>query len=69
MIVRTCRIEGNQRYSWIKNIIVHEPDATMPPTPQDIQLMSKHRVLKSSRRPPLPARPLSKRVIQPQWSA
>src|SRR6266404_2724765 len=26
-------------------IIVREPDATMQPTPQDIQLMSKHRVL------------------------
>src|SRR6266403_1770862 len=26
-------------------IIVREPDATMQPTPQDNQLMSKHRVL------------------------
>jgi hypothetical protein len=26
-------------------IMVREPDATMQPTPQDIQLMSKHRVL------------------------
>jgi hypothetical protein len=26
-------------------IIVREPDATMEPAPQDIQLMSKHRVL------------------------
>src|SRR5713101_2951652 len=26
-------------------IIVREPDTTMQPTPQDIQLMSKHRVL------------------------
>src|SRR6267142_4875663 len=25
--------------------MVREPDATMQPTPQDIQLMSKHRVL------------------------
>jgi hypothetical protein len=25
--------------------MVHEPDATMQPTPQDNQLMSKHRVL------------------------
>jgi hypothetical protein len=26
-------------------IIVRKPDATMKPAPQDIQLMSKHRVL------------------------
>jgi hypothetical protein len=26
-------------------VIVREPDATMEPAPQDIQLMSKHRVL------------------------
>jgi len=26
-------------------IMVREPDATMQPAPQDIQLMSKHRVL------------------------
>src|ERR1700688_3918824 len=47
MIVRTFRIGGNQRYSWIKTpaIIVREPDATMQPTLQDIQLMSKHRVV------------------------
>jgi len=25
--------------------VVREPDATMQPTPHDIQLMSKHRVL------------------------
>jgi hypothetical protein len=25
--------------------MVHEPDATRQPAPQDIQLMSKHRVL------------------------
>jgi hypothetical protein len=29
--------------------MVREPDATMQPAPQDIQLMSKHRVLSSSR--------------------
>src|SRR5260370_13634783 len=47
MIVRTCRIDGNQRYSWIKNpaIIVCEPNPTMQPTLQDNQLLSKHRVL------------------------
>jgi hypothetical protein len=47
MIVRTCRIDGNQRYRLDKEpaIIVREPDATMQPTPYDIQLMSKHRVL------------------------
>src|SRR5467141_1135477 len=46
MIVRTCRIDGNQRYSWIRPaIMVREPDATMQPTLQDNQLMSKHRVL------------------------
>jgi hypothetical protein len=47
MIVRTFRIDGNQRYSWIKEpaIMVREPDATMQPAPQDNQLMSKHRVL------------------------
>jgi hypothetical protein len=32
--------------------MVREPDATMQPTPQDIQLMSKHRVL--SFKPQLP---------------
>ena len=48
MTVRTCRIDGNQRYSWIKEpaIIVREPDATMQTTPQNNQLMSKHRVLR-----------------------
>jgi hypothetical protein len=47
MIVRICRIDGNQRYSWIKKpaIMVREPDATRQPTPHDNQLMSKHRVL------------------------
>src|SRR6202790_2858370 len=49
MIVRTSRIDGNQRYSWIKEpaFIVREPDATTQPTLQDNQLMSKHRVLSS----------------------
>jgi len=27
------------------SIMVRQPDATMQPAPQDIQLMSKHRVL------------------------
>jgi hypothetical protein len=47
MIVRTFRIDGNQRYSWIKNqrSWFREPDVTMQPTLQDNQLMSKHRVL------------------------
>jgi hypothetical protein len=47
MIVRTCRIDGNQRYSWDKEpaIMVREPDATMQPALQDNQLMSKHHVL------------------------
>jgi hypothetical protein len=44
MIVRTFRIDGNQRYRWIKNQR-SEPDATMQPPPQDNQLLSKHRVL------------------------
>jgi hypothetical protein len=46
MIVRTCRIDGNQRYlDKEQAIMVGEPDATMQPSPQDNQLMSKHRVL------------------------
>jgi hypothetical protein len=45
--VRTIRIDGNQRYSRIRNqrSWFREPDATMPPAPQDIQLVSKHRIL------------------------
>jgi hypothetical protein len=46
MIVRTFKIAGNQRYSWIKPaIMMREPNATTRPAPQDNQLMSKHRVL------------------------
>ncbi len=47
MIVRTFRIDGNQRYSWHEEpaIMAGEPDATMKLTRQDHQLMSKHRVL------------------------
>src|SRR6478752_7392066 len=42
-----CRIDGDQRYSWIRNqrsLFVNRP-RTMQPTPQNNQLMSKHRVL------------------------
>src|SRR3981081_1630632 len=47
MIVRTCRIEGNQRYSWLRNQTSLFLTRTRPsqPTPHDIQLMSKQRVL------------------------
>src|SRR6266446_2055209 len=45
MIVRTFRIDGNQRYSWIKNQRSWFVSRTRPTTPQDNQLMSKHRVL------------------------
>src|ERR1700687_3939557 len=47
MIVRTFRIDGKPAIQLDKElaIIVREPDATMQPTPQDNQLMSKHRVL------------------------
>jgi hypothetical protein len=47
MIARTFRVNGNQRYSWLKkpSIMVRQPDATMRPTPQDNQLIWKHRVL------------------------
>jgi hypothetical protein len=47
MIVRTCRIEGNQRLQLDKEpaIMVRRPDATMEPAPHDIQPMLKHRVL------------------------
>ena len=39
--------DGNQPTQLDKEpaITVREPDATMQPAPQDIQLMSKHRVL------------------------
>jgi hypothetical protein len=45
--VRTFRIDGNQPIQLDKEpaIIVPEPDATMQPTLQDNQLMSKRRVL------------------------
>src|SRR3984957_20871109 len=42
MIVRTFRIDGNQRHSWIKNQRSAGRDQS---TPQHNQLMSKHRVL------------------------
>src|ERR1700686_4580513 len=47
MIVRTCRIEGKPAIQLDKEpaLMVGEPDATMQPTLQDNQLMSKHRVL------------------------
>lgn len=47
IIVRTFGLDGNQRYSWLKNqwIIVGEPDATIAASPQDNHLMSKHRIL------------------------
>src|SRR5258708_21089044 len=47
MIVRTFRIDGNQRYSWIKNQRSWFVSRTRPCSlrPQDNQLMSKHRVL------------------------
>src|SRR6202158_5231146 len=47
MIVRTFRIDGKPAIQLDKEpaIIVREPDATMQPTLQDNQLMSKHRVL------------------------
>src|SRR6266403_5684388 len=44
MIVRTFRIDGNQRYSWIKNQRSLFVSRTRPCS-QDNQLMSKHRVL------------------------
>jgi hypothetical protein len=45
-MARTWRIDGNQRYSWIKTaVMVRQPDAIMQPTPQDNEPMSKHRVL------------------------
>ena len=43
MIVRTCRIDGNQRYSWIKNQNGREPNATVHFAPQNDQLMSESR--------------------------
>ncbi|OPH83868.1 hypothetical protein [Nitrobacter vulgaris] len=46
IIVRTCRIDGNQRdRDKEPAIMVRELGVTMQPTPQDDQLMSKHRVL------------------------
>jgi hypothetical protein len=30
MIVRTCRIDGNQRYSWIKNVVLPVPRYPRP---------------------------------------
>jgi hypothetical protein len=44
--MRTCRIDGNQRYSWIKNqrswFVSRTRPCSLPP--QDNQLMAKHRV-------------------------
>jgi hypothetical protein len=47
MIVRTFKIDGNHRYSWIKEtaIAVRETGPTLNPTPQDDQLMSERRIL------------------------
>jgi hypothetical protein len=46
MIARTCRIEGNQQYSSIKNQRSwFVSRTTRQATPHDNQLMSKHRVL------------------------
>jgi hypothetical protein len=47
MIVRTFGIDGKPAIQLDKQpaIMVHERDATMQPTLQDYQLMSKHRVL------------------------
>jgi hypothetical protein len=46
MIVRTCRIdEPAIQLDKEPAIIVREPDAVTHPTPQDHQLLSKHRVL------------------------
>src|SRR5450631_1639862 len=45
-IVRTFKIDGNQRYSWIKNQRSLFVSRTRPcTTPQNDQLMSEHRVL------------------------
>jgi len=44
MIVRTCRVDGNQ-LDKKPTIMVGEPDAATQPPPQDNQLMSKHRIL------------------------
>jgi hypothetical protein len=47
MIVRTFRIEGNQRYSWIKNqrslFVCRTPALHL--APQNDQLMSENRIL------------------------
>jgi hypothetical protein len=47
MIVTTCRIDGNHRYSWIKKpaIVVRKPGPAAQHTPQNDQLMSECRVL------------------------
>src|ERR1700688_763695 len=45
-------------------IIVREPDATMQPTPQDNQLMSKHRVLSFKPQLRLPGRPERNRTAR-----
>src|SRR3979409_896244 len=42
--IRTRRIDGNQRYSRIKNQRSLFADASMQPARQDNQLMSKYRV-------------------------
>jgi type IV secretory pathway VirD2 relaxase len=47
MIVRTCSIDGNHRYSWTKNqrSFVREQDPALHVTSQNDQLMSECRVL------------------------
>jgi hypothetical protein len=47
MMVKTDRIDGNQRYGWTKNqrSWFRDPDTTTQPSPQDHQLMPKRRVL------------------------
>jgi hypothetical protein len=49
-------------------IIVREPDATMHSTPQDDQLMSKHRVSASSRNFDLNGKARTARTKQPDHS-
>ena len=45
--MRTCKIDGNHRYSWIKNqrSLFVEPDPARHLTPQNDQLMSERRIL------------------------
>jgi hypothetical protein len=45
--VSTGRIDGNHRYSWIKEpaIVIRQPNLTVNLTPQNDQLMSERRVL------------------------